>query len=78
MLYGLGPVKVTQPEMANFGFKILGLKHRNFLGFEPKWKSASKSGFELFSVLCNCWLVNTDIGRQATPTLNSDFSVIAD
>ena len=30
-----GPVKVKQ-KIVVFGFEILGLKPRNFLGFEPK------------------------------------------
>ena len=64
--------------MAVFGFEILGVKPRNFLGFEPNKKSTSKSGFELYSAICNCWLIKSELSRQPNPKLNSDFSVIAE
>ena len=48
-----GPFKVNQ-KMAIFRFGILGLKPRHFPRFEPKYKSASKSGFEFYSAVCNC------------------------
>ena len=68
--------QVSKLEMSVFGFEILGLKPRNILEFEPKKKSTSKSGFELYSAICNCWL--RELSRQPNPKLNSDFSVIAE
>ena len=47
-----GPVKVNQ-KMVVFGFEILCLKPRIFSGLNPSFK-ASKSGFELYSAICNC------------------------
>ena len=69
-----GPVRLNQ-KWPFSGLKFWVWDPNIFSDLNPSKSLLIKVWFELFSALCNCWLVNTS---QTTPTLNLDFPVITD